>query len=230
VGPLATLATRADRGRRQSRSRRAMRRPRPLLALRRRPRLRQAVAAATGLAVALGVHGAITGAQEARDRWGTEVAVLVARADLPVGHVLGPADTEVRALPAALVPRGAITGSSTGRVVRHPVVEGEPLVATRLAPEGLTGVAALLPEGTVAVAVPTDPATTPPLEVGDRVDVLVAPAPASVEGPPPVRAASGATVVAVGEVSATVAVPTSRAPTVAFAAGTGAVALALVAA
>ena len=56
--------------------------------------------------------------------------------------------------------------------MRQPVLAGEPLVAARLAPDGLTGAAALVPAGHRAVAVPIGPAGAPPLAVGDLVDVV----------------------------------------------------------
>jgi hypothetical protein len=62
----------------------------------------------------------------------------------------------------------------------------------------------------------------PPVEPGDRVDVLV-----TVGDAPTVTVASRAVVVDVTEDAVTVAVPTDRAPRVAFGAVAGAVTLAL---
>ncbi|MFS8586624.1 MAG: hypothetical protein FWJ72_16275, partial [Acidimicrobiia bacterium] len=111
-----------------------------------------------------------------------------------------------------------------------PVVAGEPLQAARLAPHGATGAAALLEPGQRAVAVPTGPRPTPPLAVGDRVDVLaVLPAPDLdvAGGAPAFPVVEGATVVDVGDDAVTVAVPRGDAPRVAWAATGGVVALAL---
>jgi hypothetical protein len=79
------------------------------------------------------------------------------------------------------------------------------------------------------VALPADPSVTPPLEAGDRVDVLVSVDPTAVSGAPTFVLAPGALVLDVGELAVTVAVPASDAPRVAFAAASGSVALALTA-
>ncbi|HET7720977.1 MAG TPA: hypothetical protein VFK43_13500, partial [Acidimicrobiales bacterium] len=114
-------------------------------------------------------------------------------------------------------------------VARTPVFAGEVLVRGRLAPTGLRGVAAALPPGSRAVAIPRDPSTAPPVRVGDRVDVLVAlPPEAAGGGPPGFAVATDALVVAVEEAAITVAVERATAPRVAVALGQGAVTLSLV--
>ena len=206
------------------------------------------LAAATGIVVASLVSAA--GAE--RDRWGTVRPVAVARHDLRPGDVVDAGAAEVRSLPAALVPEGALADLPRGSTVRQPVVAGEPLVAARLAPEGLTGVAALVPARHRAVAVPVGPAGVPPLAVGDRVDVVtVVPtvgmgdaatgdagadegadqsgeggdAPAA--GDPAFALAEGAAVVDVGEQAVSVAVPERAAARVAWAIANGTVVLTL---
>jgi hypothetical protein len=115
------------------------------------------------------------------------------------------------------------------------------VVAARLAPAGLVGAAALVPAGERAVAVPTGPAPTPPLVVGDRVDVLAvlpaAPAPEAGDRPrgvgapgvsdPAFALVEQAAVVDVADGVVTVAVPEADAPRVAWALGHGSVVLAL---
>jgi hypothetical protein len=133
------------------------------------------------------------------------------------------------------------------------VVAGEPLVAGRLAPDGLTGAAALVPEGYRAVSVPTASAGFPPVALGDRVDVLAvlppdlvrspateasptrgddAPAggrpPPDGDGAPAFPLVERALVVDVADEAVAVAVPQSAAPRVAFALAQGSVVLALV--
>src|SRR5581483_4684553 len=88
----------------------------------------------------------------------------------------------------------------TGRTVVAAIEAGEPLVRARLGPDGLRGVAALVPVGWRAVAVPVGDATVT-LVVGDHVDLVVA----------------------VDERAVTVAVPADAAPHVASAVTTGAV-------
>jgi hypothetical protein len=69
---------------------------------------------------------------------------------------------------------------------------------------------------------------TPPLAVGDLVDVLVAlPVEAAGDGPPGFELASEVAVVDVTEAAITIAVPRSVAPRLAVAFGHGAVTLAL---
>jgi Flp pilus assembly protein CpaB len=211
----------------RSRDRRyPIRRPELLLALRRRPRLRWALAAGLAALTAVTVHGIAAAADSEREQWGASRAVAVAVHDLEPGAVVAPADVELRRLPRALVPDDALDDVPAGRVVTDPVFAGEPLDRRRLAPDGLSGVAALLPDRTRAVAVPADPATIPALAVGDEVDVVVA---ADAFGGPvrPAVAAARARVVHLGEESVTVAVPDVDAPVIAVAATGGLVALTL---
>jgi Flp pilus assembly protein CpaB len=218
----------ARRGRRTRR--RPIRRFHLLVAARRRPHLRWAAAAALAATAGFVVHGAADAAGTARERWGTTATVAVATRDLAPGTTVGGGDVELRELPVAAVPGAAIDGAAgdppLGRVVVAPVYTGEPVDERRLAPGGLSGVAALLPPGTRAVAVPGDPATVPPLTAGDAVDVLVAVA--GPDGPlRPSVVAARAPVVDVGEQAVTIAVPESQVPAVATAAASGLVALAL---
>lgn len=201
--------------------RRALRRARRSLALR-----WLLVAAAASLAAAE-VARAGAAVDAARDRWGEAVPVAVARRDLAAGDVVGPDDVAVERRPRAVVPDGALAEAPVGRAVTAPVLAGEPLVDARLAPDGLTGPAALVPAGWRAVAVPAGDAglaaPAPPLAVGDRVDVL---GPGFVDGDAGV-VAEGAVVVHVGEAAVTVAVPAADADDVAAAIATATATLAL---
>ena len=87
------------------------------------------------------------------------------------------------------------------------------LLSSRL---GGRGLAALLPAGTRALAVPRA-AGTPPLEPGQRVDLVSGGA----------TVVEGATVLAAEESGVTVAVPTGAAPLVADAVAAGTVTLLL---
>jgi pilus assembly protein CpaB len=197
-----------------------------VLALRRRPRLRRALAAALALAVGLTVMATVQRAEAARAAWGRGRPVVVAARDLPPGHVLEAGDTEVITLPEPAVPDGALSRVAEGRVVRAGVFEGEVLLGRRLAEAGLAGAAALVPEGARAVAVPVEAGSAPALAVGQRVDVvgLVA-----VEGAPQARVlVTGAPVVEVAELAVTVAVEPEAVPQVAAALASGTVTLALV--
>lgn len=193
--------------------RRMLRRLRTSLALR-----WLAVAAAAGL-VAAEASRLSTDAAAERAAWGSSAPVVVALGDLQVGDVVGPGDVSVDEWPEAVIPPGAVATPPVGRVVTAPIVEGEAVVAARLAPAGLRGAAALIPDGFVAVAVPASSsygAPAPPLELGDRVDVLA-----------PDVVADGAVVVAVDDDAVTVAVPSADAADVADAVAASIVTLAL---
>ncbi|MEX2293704.1 MAG: hypothetical protein WD691_07930 [Acidimicrobiales bacterium] len=205
------------------------RRPRVGLALRREPRLWWAVVVSLALSAGWLASEIVSGAEQTRRAWGTERLVLVARHDLDAGDNVDAGDVELVARPAALIPATALERLPADPVLRVDVIEGEVLVAQRLAPSGLQGAAARLPAGTLGVAIPIDSSTTPPLTPGDRVDILVAlPRDTAGNGPPGFTLTAAALVVAVDDASATIAVPRDLAPRVAVALGEGAVFLALV--
>jgi Flp pilus assembly protein CpaB len=185
-----------------------------------------ALAAASGL-VAARVAGA---AAEVRAEWGETASVVVVVGRVGAGETIGPGDVELRRLPKAVVPDDALTEPPEGRVAIVDLFPGEVLLRGRIAPDGLDGPAALLPPGARAVAVPTGPGT-PPLAVGDRVDVLAGLDPFAVEPTtaiPTGPVVTDAVVVAVAEGAVTIAVPAGDAPRVAAALVQGAVSLALV--
>lgn len=202
-----------------------------------RPVVRRMVLLALALVTGLVVMSLVASAEAARDRWGRARPVAVATRDLAPGDVIDGSTIDVRRLPEAAVSPGALAEPPTGSVVRQPVLTGEALVAERLAPQGLTGVAALVPAGHRAVAVPLGPMAAPPLAVGDLVDVLAVVAVASEEPPdglggrraaePSFPLVEAAVVVDVGEQSISVAVPEPDAPRVAWALTNGSVVLAL---
>ncbi|MFP5257038.1 MAG: SAF domain-containing protein [Acidimicrobiia bacterium] len=206
------------------------RRPRPLLVLRRHPRLWWLVAAASALAAGLLTSSVVARAEAARRAWGDTVAVVVATRDLAPGDRLGTGALTIEHRPLAAVPRSALTALPRDRVAASTIVAGEVLVAERVAGEGVDGAAALLPPGMRAMAIPADPSVTPPVAVGDRVDLVVAlVAPAEGSGSPPgFTLVADAVVVAVAEAAVTVAVPRDDTSRVAVALGAGAVTLALV--
>jgi Flp pilus assembly protein CpaB len=203
-------------------------RPGLALALRRRPRLRSALAVAGAVVLGLVVSGVVSRAERTRTAWGRTQTVLVATHDLAAGHELEPGDTEARTVPVAAATPGAVASAAPGRLVRMPVLAGEVLLRRRLAGTGATGVAALLPHGTRAVAIPIEPGTAPPLRVGQRVDV-VAVAAGSDGAVPAFVLARAAPVVDVREQAVSVAVDPDAVPRIAVALAEGAVTLALVA-
>lgn len=206
------------------------RRPRPLLGLRRHPRAWWLVAAAASLTAGLLASSVVGRAEAARRAWGETTAVVVATRDLGPGEHLDPGALTVEERPLATVPASALTELPRDRVAGAAIVAGEVVVAERLAGEGLDGAAALLPPGTRAMAIPADPSLTPPVQVGDHVDLVVALA-APAEGssaPPGFTLVADALIVAVEDTAVTVAVPRDDTSRVAVALGAGAVTLALI--
>ena len=211
------------------RARPPRRRPRPVLALRRRPKLWWVIVLTVALAAGWAVAAAVSRAEAERLAWGEPVAVAVATRDLAPGDEIGAGDVHLVDHPPGLVPADALAEVPVGQVVRAAVFDGEVLVAARLAPTGTSGLAATLPDGTRAVAIPVEAGTAPPLQPGDLVDVLVAlPEEAAGGGPPGFALTTGATVVDVDDAAVTIAVDPEAAPRIAVALGQGAVTLALV--
>jgi Flp pilus assembly protein CpaB len=202
--------------------------PRVALALRRRPRVRLGLVVVLALVVGLLVQRTVAGAEAVRAAWGPRERVVVAARDLPPGHAVEADDVRMVSLPQAAVPPGALDRVTPGRVVRALVLEGEVLVRRRLSAAGVEGVAALLPEGTRAVAVPVEAGTAPPLEVGQAVDLMAV---VAGDGRVPQAGvlAGAAPVVDVGEHAVTVALDVDVVPRVTAALAAGAVTLVLVA-
>jgi Flp pilus assembly protein CpaB len=116
-----------------------------------------------------------------------------------------------------------------GRTVVVPLFRGASVVVGNLAPDGLQGLAALLPADSVAVAVPTGTSSVP-LRRGDRVDVLATFDPPAPGEEPTFAVAESALVVDVGPEAASVAVAPEAARRVAYAVAAGTVTLAVTAA
>lgn len=204
---------------------RAARRPRrrPLVALRRRPLAFWVLTLAAAASTYLSVDAAVTRSATGAAAYGPAVQVAVATRDLPAGAVLGAGDVDIRPLAADLVPAGAARSAPVGRALRADVVAGEAIVPSRLAPEGAIGVAATLDPDERAVAVPID-GHRPPIEAGQRVDVLATVDPSLVAGRNPTTVVvESARVVSVAEEGITVAVPVAGAERLATALATAVV-------
>lgn len=174
----------------------------------------------------LALTGLTRSAREIRAGYGTRQAVAVARRDLPIGHVIAAADVELRALPAAVLPDGALATLPLGRTTAAAVMRGETLVAARMAPAGAGPVAALVPAGRLGIAVPV-PSGTLRVAVADRVDVLATVDPKSTTAAPTIVVATGAAVIDVQDASVTIAVTPAEAARVAFAESIAAVSVVL---
>ena len=101
------------------------------------------------------------------------IAVVVASRDLPAGVALRRSDLQLRRVPQAVVPRGAVSSMSAavGRAPSGPVRAGEPLTDVRLLGPALLRAVG----GASAVAAPVriaDPGLVALLRPGDRVDVV----------------------------------------------------------
>lgn len=161
-------------------------------------------------------------ADAAKRAWGTARPVAIATHDLEAGSVLRADDIAIADWPVAITPPGAIEVAPVGRTLVSAVGRGEAITRGRVAPEGVHGLAALVPAGwrAVAIAVPT---ATVPLQRGDAVDLLATAADGSVTG----TIAEAAIVLAADERAVTVALPKDIVARVAGALLTGAVVPAL---
>jgi len=132
-------------------------------------------AATAVLVVATGSAVARTVAASRADaaRYGPLRPMLVATRPVAVGSTVAPADVDVRMVPAGVLPDRALAtpDDARDRTVVVALLPGVPVVRDHLSPDGRRGVAALLPPGRRALAVPLD-APAPPLRPGDLVDVL----------------------------------------------------------
>jgi pilus assembly protein CpaB len=82
--------------------------------------------------------------------------VIVASRDLPVGATLDPANVEVKPWPVEIVPPGSGENMNelVGRVIKIETFSGEPILLSKLAPEGsIGGVSSLIPPGMRAITV-----------------------------------------------------------------------------
>jgi Flp pilus assembly protein CpaB len=177
------------------------------------------------------VAGAVGRVQAQADKFGSLHNAVIAVRGVEVGSTLAPDDVVLRKVPATFLPEGSPNGTDEvlGHTVVTPLFRGQAVVREQFAPFGLEGVAALLPPGTRAVAVPTGGATVP-LRKGDVVDVLATFDPSAPDAgapEPTFPVATNATVVDVGEDAATVAVDPEEAKRVAFATTQGTVTLAV---
>ncbi|HVF74796.1 MAG TPA: SAF domain-containing protein [Acidimicrobiales bacterium] len=182
----------------------------------RRPWLYWAVVAVVCLLVTMAVTAMVRHATASARSLGRLVAVPVAARPLALGAVVGEEDVSWREVPAGVLPGAPVEPSPVGRTVVVPVLDGEVLLAAKFAPAGLSGVAALLPAGARALAVPVV-AANPSVQRGDRVDLL---ADSEV-------IAADAVVLDVNDEVVTIAVVADEAPRVAHALSTGVVTLSL---
>ncbi len=206
---------------------RPLSRPRPRgRPTRRLPSRTTLLATAAALATFVFVQSVTTATDRARTRWGDATEALVATADLPPGHRVGPDDLTRVEVPRTLVPAGAVGADPTGRTIRTKVTAGEILLEHRLSGPGADGLAALLDTGQRGMAVPRSGADLA-LAPGDQVDVL-ATLDATAGGDPTVVLVERATVIAADAETVTLAVGVEDARTLTHALVTATVTLVLV--
>ena len=186
-----------------------------------------ALAALLTVAVTV-VHRTTASAADERHQWGATRTVAVANHRIAMGSTINGADVESRSWPIAMVPAGAVQTVPSDRTVTATIEAGEAVLVSRLAPDGVHGMVALVPDGWRALAVPVAP-TVLTLTIGDHVDLIAGfdVGNANPDRSPSLVVARDAIVVAVDEQRVTVAVPDSDAERVAFAIVAGTVVPAL---
>jgi Flp pilus assembly protein CpaB len=174
------------------------------------------------------VSSSIGNAKRGADAWGRDRVVWVVQRPLAAGVVVTAATVRRVALPRGVIPDGALAPavSPVGDATRVALATGEVVLTARLARHGARGIAAVLPAGTRAVALPNDE-HTPLVRVGDFVDVIATFDVGDATDAPSVAVASGAPVMAVAPRTLTVAVGDDDAARVAFALAKGAVTVVL---
>lgn len=199
---------------------------RPRIRFRRRPLPYWFVAGVVALATAALVARLVGDAAAERSRWGTLRPAVVLEHHVDAGEVITPSAAGVRMLPSGVVPDGALRRLPVGATAAVELNAGELLVEHRLLGHGPSAVAARLPRGTRAIAIPEAGAL--PVSVGDHVDVLATFDPETSPGDAPtITVARDAVVVHVGHDAITIAVTTASAPKVTYALVAGAVTLVL---
>jgi Flp pilus assembly protein CpaB len=181
------------------------------------------IGATTGLVVS---HS-LAAARAAARRYGSLRPVVVALRAAEPGDTLAAGDVDTIDMPRAFVPPGALRPGSEprGRTVVVALFPGEIILDAHLSGPGAHGLAALLPLGRRAVAVPLARGGLR-LRKGDVVDVLATFETPSPTGEPTFPVAIGATVIDAGPDNVTVAVTPEEAARVAYALAKGEVTLA----
>ena len=137
--------------------------------LARRPWIHWLVVFAAAVATGAALRERVAGVDDARRAWGEAREVLVARRDTTPGEAL---EVEVRELPAAVVPLGALAPEARAQplVARQAVTAGEIVTAIDVGRAGDAGPTALLPDGWAAVPIVESPAAG--AAVGERVQIV----------------------------------------------------------
>lgn len=142
--------------------------------LRRSPALWWGAAVAAAAVTGITVDAGLSRAAATEARYGAVRRVPVVAVRVAAGAVVPGGGVRMEWRPVAQIPDEPVVDGArgAGRTALVPLVPGEVLLASKVAPDGLRGAAALVPAGMRAIAVPSGPGGRPPLEVRDRVDVL----------------------------------------------------------
>lgn len=141
-----------------------------------------AVAVLLGLCAVLIVNGVFSGVEERQEQIAEQnrmVRIAVASQELTFGTALSTQNVRLANWPASSVPVGAFTTleeATKTRVALRPIVPGEPILASKVSgTDGRATIAANLPQGQLAFAVPINDVTGAGgfIRPGDVVDVLV---------------------------------------------------------
>lgn len=177
--------------------------------------------AALTLAVVVSIGAARADLDRRARRAGPTVRVAVAVGDHRAGERLGPGDVAVVEVPRSVVAADALRHAPVGRRITTDVGDREVLVRRRLVGGNGSSLAAAVPAGGRAVAVPLPPGGLA-VRPADRVDLLAPGADGRAE-----RLAEDATVLDAGESSVTVAVAAGEAGPVVDATLAGTIAVVL---
>lgn len=141
-----------------------------------------AVAVLIGLFAVLIVNGVFSGVEERQEQIAEQnrmVRIAVASQELTFGTALSAQNVRLTNWPANSVPTGAFTtieDATKSRVALRPIVPGEPILASKVSgTDGRATIAANLPQGQLAFAVPINDVTGAGgfIRPGDVVDVLL---------------------------------------------------------
>ncbi len=176
-----------------------------IAALERKRKVQFVVAIALSIVCASVVAESITTARSQRKKWSSNVSVVVLTNNVTANERLTSDNTEIVALPTAIVATDALTALPARATTRVALTANTPLSQSLLFP---TSESVDIPAGWRIIALPAD-ASLPPLTVGDKVDLI-----------------AGETVIASGCIVYStnpyaMAVPQDSAPTVATAARIG---------
>lgn len=114
--------------------------------------------------------------QQIREQSLPTAQAVVVVSEVPAQTVLTADLVEIRQLPSAMLPEGAIKqeGLAVGRLTRYPLATGEVLLQHDLMSEEGAGLAGRLPDGRWAMVMPVGwlASPLPQIEQGDHIDIL----------------------------------------------------------